>query len=120
AEELKIAEMAKLRHANKLYNEKIAQERREQRAKEKEEREQKAEEAAERKAQRERNKQARDAEKALKLPQRHNRKASAAPAARIPKKRCTMTTVRGVAAAEPPAAPRTHTTRSSRTATLYN
>ena len=54
AEELKKAEMAKLRQANKLYNKKIAQERRKQRAWEKEERDrvraEKAEEAAERKA----------------------------------------------------------------------
>jgi hypothetical protein len=46
--------MTKLRHANKLYNEKITQEKREQRAKEKEERDwvkaEKAKEAAERKA----------------------------------------------------------------------
>jgi len=116
--------MTKLRHANKLYNEKIAQERREQRAREKEERErvraEKAEEAAERKAQRERNKQARDAAKAEQLPQRGKRKASAAPAATTAKKRATVATVRGVVAAEPRAAPRTHTTRSGRTATLYN
>ena len=46
--------MAKLRRANKLYNKKIAQEKREQRVGEKEERErvraEKAKEAAERKA----------------------------------------------------------------------
>ena len=38
AEELRKAEMKKLRHANKLYNEKITQERRKQRVREKEER----------------------------------------------------------------------------------
>jgi hypothetical protein len=38
AKELRKAETAKLRHTNKLYNEKIAQERRKQRAREKEER----------------------------------------------------------------------------------
>jgi hypothetical protein len=46
--------MAKLRHANKLYNKKITQEKRKRRAKEKEERDwvraEKAKEAAERKA----------------------------------------------------------------------
>jgi hypothetical protein len=46
--------MTKLRHANKLYNKKIAQEKREQRVREKEEREcvraEKAKEVAERKA----------------------------------------------------------------------
>ena len=107
-----------------LYNEKIAQERREQRAREKEERErvkaEKAEEAAKRKAQRERDKQAHNAQKAIQLPQRGKRKASAAPAAKISKKCCTMATRRGGVAAEPLAAPRTHTTRSGRTATLYN
>ncbi|KAF1924064.1 uncharacterized protein M421DRAFT_425080 [Didymella exigua CBS 183.55] len=36
------------------------------------------------------------------------------------KKRRTVGAARGVDAAEPPAAPRTHTTRSGRTATLYN
>jgi hypothetical protein len=116
--------MAKLSHANKLYNEKIAQGRREQRAREKEERErvraEKAEEAAKRKARRERDKQARNAQKAVQLPQRGKRKASTAPAATIPKKRRTVATARDVVAAEPPAAPRTHTTRSGRTATLYN
>jgi hypothetical protein len=116
--------MAKLRHTNKLYNETIAQEKREQRVREKEERErvraEKAKEAAERKAQRERDKQARRAEKAIQWPQRAKRKASSAPAAKILKKRRTVPTVRGVVAAEPPAAPRTHTTSSGRTANLYN
>jgi hypothetical protein len=58
ADKLKKAEMAELRHANKLYKEKIAQQKREQQVREKEERDQvkakKAEEAAERKAERER------------------------------------------------------------------
>jgi hypothetical protein len=123
AEELKKAEMAELRRANKLYNEKIAQEKREQRAREKEEREQvraeKAKEAAERKAQRERDKQARDAEKAVQLPQRGKRKVSAAPAAKISKKRRVGAARSRTVAASPPPAPRTHTTRSGRTATLY-
>ena len=55
--------MSKLRQSNKLYNEKIAEERREQRAREKEERERvrakKAKEAAERKAYRVRARNAR-------------------------------------------------------------
>jgi hypothetical protein len=59
--------MAELWRANELYNENIAQEKREQRAREMEEcdrvRAEKAEEAAKRKAQRERDKQTRDAEK---------------------------------------------------------
>jgi hypothetical protein len=124
AEDLKKAEMAELRRANKLYNEKIAQERREQRAREKEERErvraEKAKEAAERKAQRERDKQARDAAKAVQLPQRGKRKASQSVVPRKKQNRGAVAARRGVVAAEPPAAPRTHTTRSGRTATLYN
>jgi hypothetical protein len=123
AEELQKAEMTKLRHANKLYNEKIAQEKREQRVREKEERErvraEKAKEAAERKAQRERDKQARNAEKAIQLPQRGKRKVSTAPAARVSKKRRVRAARSHTVAASPPPAPRTHTTRSGRTATLY-
>ena len=123
-EELKKADMAKLRQANKLYDEKITQKRRDQRAREKEERERlrakKAEEVAERKAQRERDKQARNAQKAVQLPQRGKRKASQAAAPRKKQKRGAVAVQCGVVAAEPPAAPRTHTTRSGRTATLYN
>jgi hypothetical protein len=115
--------VAKLRHANKLYNEKIAQEKREQRVTEKEERErvraEKAKEAAKRKAQREGDKQARDAEKAIQLPQKGKCKASTAPAAKISKKRRVGAAQSRAVAASPPLPPRTHTTRSGRTATLY-
>ncbi|KAF1933535.1 uncharacterized protein M421DRAFT_415878, partial [Didymella exigua CBS 183.55] len=81
------------------------------REREKEERErvraENAEEAAERKAQRERDEQARDAQKASVAPRK--------------KQNCgAVAAQRGVVAAEPPAAPCTHTTRSGRTATLYN
>ncbi|RYN16665.1 hypothetical protein AA0119_g13177 [Alternaria tenuissima] len=124
AEELRKAEMAKLRHANKLYNEKIALERREQRAREKEERDrvkaEKAKEAAERKAQREHNKQARNAEKDVQLPQRGKRKASQSVGPRKKQSCGAVAARRSVVAAEPPAAPRTHTTRSGRIATLHN
>ncbi|KAJ8115213.1 hypothetical protein OPT61_g3095 [Boeremia exigua] len=124
AEELRKAEMKKLRHANKLYNESIAQERREQEAREKEERKrvraEKAKEAAERKAQRERDRQARNAEKASKLPQRDKCKASQSVVPEKKQKRGTVAARRGVVAVEPPAAPRTHTTRSGRTAALFN
>ena len=116
--------MVKLRHANKLYNEKIAQERREQRAKEKAERDQvraeKAKEAAKRKAQRERDKEACNAAEAIQLPQRGKRKASQSAAPRKKQNRGAVAARRGVVVAEPPVAPRTHTTRSGRTATLYN
>ena len=123
AENLKKAEMTELRRANKLYNEKIAQEKREQRVREKEERERvrakKAKEAAKRKAQRERDKQARNAKKAIQLPQRGKRKALTAPAAKISKKRCVRAARSRTVVASPPLAPHTHTTRSGRTATLY-
>ena len=124
AEEVRKAEVVKLRHANKLYNEKIAQERREQRAREKAERDQvraeKAKEAAKRKAQRERDKEACNAAEAIQLPQRGKRKASQSTAPRKKQNRGAVAARRGDVAAEPPAAPRTHTTRSGRTATLYN
>lgn len=80
ADELKKVEMKELRAANKLYNDRIAEERRAQRLREKEERAQlravKAAEVAERKAEKERQKQARNAEKAVQLPQTGKRKAS--------------------------------------------
>ena len=64
AEEKKKADIKELAKANKLYDEKIAQERRDARAREKEERDwlkaEKAKEVAERKAERERQRQARD------------------------------------------------------------
>ena len=123
-EELKKVEMKELAAANKLYNEKIAEEKREQRVREKAARDQaRAEERAaieERKAQRERDKQARDAAKAVQLPQRGKRKASQSAAPRKKQKRSAVAARRSSVAAEPSTAPRTHTTRSGRTATLYN
>jgi hypothetical protein len=108
AENLKKAEMTELRRANKLYNEKIAQEKREQRVREKEEREQiraeKAKKAAERKAQREHDKKARNAGKAIQLPQRGKRKASTAPLARISKKHCVRAACSRTVVASPPPA----------------
>ncbi|KAF1361280.1 hypothetical protein EJ07DRAFT_78729, partial [Lizonia empirigonia] len=66
------ADMKELAKANKLYNEKIAQEKRNARAREKVEREQlkaeKAKEVAERKAERARQRQACDSQKAIKKP----------------------------------------------------
>ena len=124
AAELQRAQIKELAAANKLYQEKIAQEKRKQRVREKEERERvkakKAEEAAERKAQRERDKQACDAEKAVQLPQRGKRKALQSAAPGKTQNRGTVAARRGVIATEPPAAPRADTTRSGRTATLYN
>ena len=68
-----------------------------------------------------RKKEERDAAKAIQLSQTGKRKALKKPPEepRKPAKRTRRSTV-GVVAAEPPAAPRTHTTRSGRTATLYS
>lgn len=115
--------MAELRHANKLYKERIAQEKRKQRAREKEERDRvkakKAEEVAERKAEKQRQKEAHDAAKAIQQSQRGKTTTSKASAVKPKPVR------RGVGArsqpkpATPPLPARTHTTRSGRTATLY-
>jgi hypothetical protein len=124
AEELRKAEMAELRHANKLYKEKLAQEKREQRAREKEERDRlkavKAQEVAERKAAKEAQKRDLEARKSIQLPNQAKRKASGQLQPKTVKKRSSAGARSGVVTAEPPIAPRTYTTRSGRTATLYN
>ncbi|KAJ8117728.1 hypothetical protein OPT61_g1151 [Boeremia exigua] len=78
-DELKKAEIKELQAANKLYNEKIEQEKRQKRALEREERaKKKADKRAKidaRKAKRQRNKAERDAQKALQLPQIGKQKA---------------------------------------------
>lgn len=113
--------MKELTKANKLYNEKIKEEKRNAAARAKEEREQKrVEERAAidaRKEQRRRDKEARDAQKATRLPNKGKRKASTAPAPKTTKKRRTVAAVDGAIAPSPPPAPRTHTTCSGRTAT---
>jgi hypothetical protein len=123
-EELKKVEMKELAAANKLYNNKIAKEKREQQAREKAVRDQaKAEERAaieKRKAERARQKQARDAEQALKLSQRGNSTTSRASAVRKKPARCAVGARRAPKPVTPPPQPRTHKTRSGRTATLYN
>ena len=87
-EELEKAKMKELKHASKLYNERLAQQKREKAAKEKEERDERkaAERKAidERKAERERKKQERIAQKAIQKPIKGKRKASttAEPAAK--------------------------------------
>ena len=124
AEELRKSEMAEQRHANKLYKERIAQEKREQRVREKEERDQlkakKAEEVAERKAEKERQKQARDAQQALQLPQRGNNRTLKASIVKKKPARRAVGACRAPKPVTPPPPPRTHQTRSGRTATLYN
>jgi hypothetical protein len=115
--------MVKLRHANKLYNKKIAQEKREQRAREKEERDQvkakKAEEAAERKAAKEAQKRDRNAQKSIQLPNQGKRKASDQLQSETVKKHGGRGARSRTVAAEPPLPRPTVTTRSGRTATKY-
>jgi hypothetical protein len=87
-EKVNIKELAK---TNKLYNEKIAQEKRDARAWEKEERDrlkvEKAKEVAERKAERERQRQVRDHQKAIQKPFTGKRKGSQKAAPRKKQKR---------------------------------
>ena len=91
ADEKEKANMKDLSKANKLYNEKIAQEKRDARAREKEERDQlkaeKAKEVAERKAERERQRQARDSLKAMQNSSAGKRKASQKAASKKKQKR---------------------------------
>ena len=83
--------MADLKHANKLYKEKIAEEKRVAREAAKVEREkEKAEKAAgiaERRAERERQKQAHEAEKSIQSPNQVRRKVSRQLQPKITKKR---------------------------------
>jgi len=122
-EELRKAEMKELAASNKLYKDKIAEEKRQKRVREKEERARiKAEERQAinaRKAARAASKRASDSTKAIQQSQRGKSITSKASAAKQKSAR------RGVGARShpkpvtPPPAARTHTTRSGRTATLY-
>ena len=104
AEEKEKANMKELAKANKLYKEKIAQEKRDARAREKEERDrrkaEKAEEVAERKAERERQRQAHDSQKAIQKPSTGKRKALQKAAPRKKQKRSARDNVGG--ASRPP------------------
>lgn len=124
ADKLQKAEMKELAAAVKLYNAKVAEEKRMARARKKEERDRvkakKAGEAAERKVERESQRQARDAKEAIQLSQRGKRticKASAVK--RKPALRAVDARGHPKPATPPPPA-RTHTTRSGHTATPYN
>ena len=116
--------MRELAAANKLYKERIAGEKRGQRAREKAVRDQaKAEERAAidaRKEQRRIEKEARDAAKALKLSQRGNCPTSKAPAVKKKTARCGVGARSHPRPATPPPARPTVTTRSGRTATKYH
>ncbi len=124
AEELEKAKMKELKHANKLYNDKIAEEKRAKAAEEKKERAaKKAEERRAidaRKEQRRKDKEARDAQNAIQLPNKGKRKASPAPVLKKKQNRGAGAARSRVGDAEPARELRTHTTRSGRTATLYN
>ena len=91
AEELRKAERAQLRHANKLYKEKIAGEKRVAGAREKEEQDQlkavKAQEVAERKAAKEAQKRNNNAGKSFQLPNQGKRKAQGRLQSKTVKKR---------------------------------
>ena len=123
ADELKKANMRELTMVNKLYNDKLAEEKRAKAAEDKKVRdEKKAQERRDndaRKEQRRKDKEARDAHKALRLSQRGKRKASEAPT-RPKKKQRGGAAARCRVVASPPCEPRTHTTRSGRLATLHN
>src|SRR5690242_18961469 len=122
-EELRKAEMKALAALNKLFKDKIAEEKRQKRVREKEERarmmaeERRAIDA--RKAARTASKRASHSTKAIQQSQRGKSITSKASAAKQKSAR------RGVGARShpkpvtPPLAARTHTTRSGRTATLY-
>jgi hypothetical protein len=122
-EEQRKAEMKELAAANKLYKEKIKEEKRQKQAREKEERARmKAEERQAidaQKAARAAAKQVNNAAKALQLSQRGKTTTSKASAVKPkPVRRGVGGRSRPKPATPPPAA-RTHTTRSGRTATLY-
>ncbi|CAN9279314.1 unnamed protein product [Alternaria alternata] len=116
--------MKELAAANQLYKKRIAEEKRQKWVEEKAERDQikakKAEEVAERKVKRERQKQARDAQKAIQLSQRCRRTVLQASAHKSKPKRGAVGARSRPNPATPPPAPRTHKLRSGRTDTPYN
>jgi hypothetical protein len=124
ADELDKANTRELKKASKLYNDKIAEEKKAQRAGDQEARrkakteERKAIDA--RKEERRLNKEKKDREKVLRLSQKGKRKASQSTAPKKKQKVGVAAARSRVVAAEPPQQLRTHTTRSGRTATLYN
>jgi hypothetical protein len=121
--ELKKHEIKELAAANKLYKEKIAQEKREQQAREKEERDQvkaqKAAKVAKRKAAREAQRRNHNARKSIQLPNQAIRKASGQLQPKRIKKRSSRGARSHSIAAKPPPPRPTITTRSGRTATKH-
>ncbi|KAF1359873.1 hypothetical protein EJ07DRAFT_117411, partial [Lizonia empirigonia] len=123
ADEIGKADAAQLKKSTRLLKQKLDAEKKERRENEKKKvAERRANERAEidaRKAERARQKEERDCEKAIQLSQRGKRKASQATAPKKKQNRGTVAARSRVAVPEPAPKPRTHTTRSGRTATLY-
>ncbi|KAF1357496.1 hypothetical protein EJ07DRAFT_127969 [Lizonia empirigonia] len=121
AEELEKASVKDLKAANKLYNDKIKEQKREAAAAAKVVRDrERAEERAAinaRKLQRQKDKEARGAQKASQLPNKGKRKASTTSKTPAAKKRRVVARRCSAVAPSPPPPARTHTTRSGRTAT---
>jgi hypothetical protein len=119
AEELEKASVKKLRASNKLYNDKIEEQKREAAAAAKIVRgRERAEERAAidaRKLQRQKDIEACNTQKASQLPNKGKRKDSTTPKTPAAKKRSVVAPHRGAAAPSPPPPARTHTTRSGRT-----
>ena len=124
ADELDKASRRELKKASKLYNDKIAEEKKVQRARDQEA--WKKEKAEERKAidarkeERRVGKEWRARGSALQYTRKGKRKASQSTAPNKKPKVGVAAARSRVVAAEPPQQFRTHTTRSGRTATLYN
>ncbi|KAF1363372.1 hypothetical protein EJ07DRAFT_59244, partial [Lizonia empirigonia] len=122
ADEIGKADAAQLKKSTRLLKQKLDAEKKERRENEKKKvAERRANERAEidaRKAERARQKEERDCEKAIQLSQRGKRKASQATAPKKKQNRGTVAARSRVAVPEPVLKPRTHTTRSGRTATL--
>jgi hypothetical protein len=124
AEAIRKADAAQLKESTKLLKQKLDAKKKEKQENDKKKvAERRANERAEidaRKAERARRKAENNQEKAVKLSQRGKRKASQAAASKRKQKRSAAGGVHEVPALSPQSAPRTHTTRSGRTATLYN
>ena len=115
ANKLKKAEISELRHANKLYKDKVAQEKRVAREKEKAER---AAVKAERAAEKQRQKEANNAAKAIQLSQKGKRKALRLPLQTDKRQKRDANAGGDAEAWEAPSAPPRVTTRRGRNVTL--
>jgi hypothetical protein len=118
-DELKKAEMRELRAANKLFKEKVAQEKRVERQRAKvvreKEKAEKAERAAHARHEKQQQKEAANAAKAIQLSQRGKRPASKKPALKKPSRRRVIAAGSSSAAAPEPTLPPPKTTSRGRT-----